>query len=193
MRKVIIFLLAICLLQNASAQFKLEVTAFSEDTGDISARSRVVNDVNGEPTALLKIQIPMLQDAIVESPLKVKDGDYKPGEMLVYLGAGTKRVTIKHQDFEPLEYRFDHPLKGKSVYKLVLRIPSDYLSNGQVSTRISTNVNNASLDINGEIYTTQRGVFLVKLRVGEYPFTISSASSSFHPYQGTLTDRKSVV
>lgn len=187
MRKVIIFLLAICLLQNASAQFKLEVTAFSEDTGDISARSRVVNDVNGEPTALLKIQIPMLQDAIVESPLKVKDGDYKPGEMLVYLGAGTKRVTIKHQDFEPLEYRFDHPLKGKSVYKLVLRIPSDYLSNGQVSTRISTNVNNASLDINGEIYTTQRGVFLVKLRVGEYPFTISSASSSFHPYQGTLT------
>lgn len=187
MKKIFIFLMLMSFFSVAYSQYKLEVASFEEDTSDISARSRAVNDLNGDPTAFLKIQIPMLQDAVIESPLKVKDGEYKPGEFLVYLGHGTKRVTIKHQDFEPLEYRFDKPLQGKSVYKLVLKLPDNYLSKGQVSAKISTNVNNASLEIEGKNYTTDNGEFILRLKAGEYPFTITPNSSQFNKLQGILS------
>lgn len=187
MKRFIFFLIMASFFTAAYPQFKLEVASFEEDTSDISARSRAVNDLNGDPTAFLKIQIPMLQNAVIESPLKVKDGEYKPGEFLVYLGHGTKRVTIKHQDFEPLEYRFDKPLQGKSVYKLVLKIPENYLSNGQMSAKISTNVNNASIEINGQRISTDDGEFIVRLKEGEYPFTIIPNSTGFNQLQGVLT------
>lgn len=187
MKRILSTLLLLLSIGYSFAQYKLEVESFSIDTGDINSRTTQVNDLSGDPTALLKIQIPMVQDAVIESPLKVKDGGYKPGEFRVYLGHGSKRVTFKHQDFEPLVYYFDEPLEGKNSYILVLKLPENYMSKGQISARISTNVNKADLNINGEKYHTDNGDVIVRLKAGEYPFTITPSIAGFHPYEGTLT------
>lgn len=182
---IILISFGIAKAQIAKAQYELVADTFFVDTGDLRARTNVI-DKNGETPALLKIQIPMVQDAVIESPLKVGDGGYKPGEYLVYLGEGSKRITFKHQDFKPFTYEFKNPLEGKYTYTLVLKIPDGYMSNDQISAKIRTNVNKADLHINNEKYHTDNGEIIVRLKAGEYSFTITPSIPGFQTFTGTL-------
>ncbi|MDE6522022.1 MAG: sel1 repeat family protein [Muribaculaceae bacterium] len=189
MRRIFIALLfAIGFVSNILAQYKLQFESFSEDTKTVEARRRGKLDQNGEPTAILKIQIPMLQDAVVSSPLKVGDEDYTPGELVVYLGDGSKRITVKHPDFESFEYDFPSPLKGKSTYKLILKLPEDYISAGEVSVKLNCNVLKATLCLeNKETYHTENGQFLLRLKPGVYAYQLSSPLAGYQDLTGTLT------
>ncbi len=189
MRRIFIaFLFVIGFVSNLFAQYKLQFESFSEDTKTIEARRRGKLDQNGEPTAILKIQIPMLQDAVVSSPLKVGDEDYTPGELVVYLGEGSKRITVKHPDFESFEYDFPFPLKGKSTYNLVLKLPEDYISAGEVSVKLNCNVLKATLNLeNKETYHTENGQFLLRLKPGVYAYQLSSPVAGYQDLTGTLT------
>ncbi len=189
MRHVITLLIfTIVLVSNSFAQYKLQFESFSEEPFDISARTRVKMDSNGEPTAILKIQIPMLRDAVVSSPLKVGDEDYTPGELLVYLGQGSKRVTVKHPDFEAFEYDFPFPLKGKSTYNLVLKLPEEYVSAGEVSVKLNLNVLKANLTLDDkESFHTDNGQFLLRLKPGNYNYVISTPQPGYQDLTGNLT------
>lgn len=70
----------------------------------------------------------MTDHVSVSSPVKVGDEEFTEGEILVYLGEGARRVTIKHPDFFPFEYKFWAPLKGKQTYELRLKVPDSYVS-----------------------------------------------------------------
>ena len=170
----------------AYGQFKLEFEGFEEVVNDLTARTNPRLDRNGDPSALLRIQIPLLQDAIVSSPQKIGHEEYDPGEFKVYLCEGTRRVTIKHKDFEPFEFTFDKPLKGKMVYRLILKVPDDYISLGATSVRFYTNVLDATLKIDGNEYHTDNGEFYLKLKKGSYPYTLSTSMNGYTPVNGTL-------
>lgn len=188
MRRILIaFLFAIGFVSTIFAQYRLQFESFSEDTKTIEARRRGKLDQNGEPTAILKIQIPMLQDAVVSSPLKVGDEDYTPGELVVYLGEGSKRITVKHPDFESFEYDFPYPLKGKSTYNLVLKLPEDYISAGEVSVKLNCNVLKATLSLdNKETFHTENGQFLLRLKPGVYAYQLSTPLAGYEELSGTL-------
>lgn len=55
--RIYLFLLLAVLCLPAKAQNRLEFIGFEEDVTDLSARSQPRFDLNGEPAALLKIQI----------------------------------------------------------------------------------------------------------------------------------------
>ncbi len=186
LKRLFFFFIAFSLtILCAHAQFKLEVESF-EQLWDIEASKNPVLDNNGEPTAILKLQIPILSDVVISTPNQFGHIETSPGEMKIRLTDGTRKISIRHKDFETLDYTFDEPLKGKMVYKLVLKIPDNYLKFGEVSVRITTNVMDANLAINGEQLTTDDGEFLLKLKKGDYPYTLSTSKSGFNPVSGTL-------
>ena len=186
-KKYIVLLLFLSFLNVAFSQFRLEFESFEEVPTDLSARKNPKIDANGDPAALLRVQIPMLRDVTISSPIKLGTENYSPDEFSVYLGEGSRKVTVRHPDFEPFEYTFDTPLKGKNVYKLVLRVPNDYLSLGQISVKFTTNVLNAKLEIDGKIYNTENGEFTLKLKAGEYPYTLSTTKPGYNSLEGTLS------
>lgn len=186
-KKYIVLLLFLSFLNVAFSQFRLEFESFEEVPTDLSARKNLKIDANGDPAALLRVQIPMLRDVTISSPIKLGTENYSPDEFSVYLGEGSRKVTVRHPDFEPFEYTFDTPLKGKNVYKLVLRVPNDYLSLGQISVKFTTNVLNAKLEIDGKIYNTENGEFTLKLKAGEYPYTLSTTKPGYNSLEGTLS------
>lgn len=186
-RFISLILISLAAVFTVSSQMKLEFKDFKEDIMDFTARAHPRVDANGDTTALLKIQIPLLTDALISSPQLVGGQDYVPGEFHVYLSNGSKQVTIKHSDFEPFTYNFPTVLKGKNTYKLVLKVPEEYLSTGQLSVKFFTNVVNASLNIDNRTYTTDDGEFLIRLKKGDYHYTVTADSNNgFKPYEGNL-------
>lgn len=183
---ILIFIIE-AFVPSAFAQFHFEFESFQKDSTELKARRQLLTDQDGNPAALLKIQIPMLRDVTISSPLKFGKENYMASEYSVYLGEGSKRVTIKHPDFEPFEYKFDSPLEGKMAYKLVLKVPNDYISLGQLSVRFNTNVLDASLKIDGKEYHTDNGEFYLKLKKGEYSYALSTSKQGYNQLEGTLS------
>ncbi len=124
---LILFFSFIFTLTEINAQNKLEFHSFEESVFDISASMNQKTDINGEPTALLKIIIPRLKGFSVESPILISQEEDNSGATLVYLGDKSLKVTVRHPDFLPFEYKFKKPLQGKHVYTLTLQVPSGYL------------------------------------------------------------------
>lgn len=186
-RKYILFILFIFSFQALNSKtYQFIFDSFNEIPFNLRSSSEHILDANGDPTALLIIQIPTLTDIQIASPLKVQE-KYDALEFSVYLGQGTKRITVKHPDFEPFEYNFDEPLKAKRTYKLTLQVPEDYLSKDDVSVKISTNVVNATLAIDNQILNTDNGEFILRLGKGEYNYTLSANQPDFQAQSGTLT------
>lgn len=187
MKKILaLAMLAMVAIPNF-AQLKLEFKSFDENQTDLKARTKPRIDKNGNPSAILKIQIPMLPDAMVESNYMLGDQVYTPGEFTVYLAEGAKKVVVKHPDFEPFTYQFPSPLKGKSAYTLVLQVPEEYRSLGQVAVMIKTNATKSKLRIDGESYVSDNGRYEIKLKPGQYEYTLTADNPDFKELEGTLT------
>ena len=89
MKKVfILFCLCFCFSAMSFAQ-EMKVLSFNSLPQDLSARTHPRTDLNGDPCALIKVQIPELNNITFEG--WVIDQKYTPGEYLVYIPANTKK------------------------------------------------------------------------------------------------------
>ncbi len=121
MNKVfLLFCLCFCFSTMSFAQ-EMKVLSFSSLPQDLSARTHPRYDLNGEPCALIKVQIPELNNITFEG--WVIDQTYTPGEYLVYVPANTKKIIVKHPNFLPLEYVFPEKIEEKVTYKMVIQLP----------------------------------------------------------------------
>lgn len=177
-----VFLFILSILDLHSQQ--LEVKEFKLDPTDLRARTRPRKDINGDPCALVKIQIPVLSNLIVESSTMIGDLDYTPGEYMLFLADGTQHITLKHPDYEPTEIDFGFRVEGQSTYILKLGIPETNDNNSFV--RFHSNVIKFDLDINGHRYSTENGELYVKLPPAQYKYTISTPINGFEPVSGTF-------
>lgn len=102
---------------------------------DLEAQANVVKDNNGQPYALLKIELP-LEGAQMEKTATVGDVIQKTGELWVYVTAdpdyGATEVVIQHPAYHPLTVVFSDwnldELKGKCVYRIKVSVPSALLT-----------------------------------------------------------------
>lgn len=112
-----------CILSLSAQEIKLEKA--QELTNDLTARTNSVLDLNDEPCALIRVQIPTGEEITFEG--NVIQVEETPGEYLVYIPEGTKRIRVKHPQCIPFVVDFPNnglTIKGKSTYSIVLVLPS---------------------------------------------------------------------
>ncbi len=114
-----LFLLFFC--TSLMAQ-ELSVKGFREATTDLAARTQARQDLNGNDCALVKVQI--AASGVTFSGIIMGDVANEGNEYWVYMPEGTKRLTIRHPSYLPLEVTFaDYgisALHGKTTYVLTL-------------------------------------------------------------------------
>lgn len=185
------FLLSSLFFLPIAAQ-ELIPSPLEELTTDLKARTEKRYDLNDIPCALIRIEIPILTDLQIEGRLGVVgEVGYNPGEYFVYVPEGTNRLIIRHPNFTPCTVTFDK-VKRETTYRLVLRLPENNSNNTIV--RIKTNVQKATLAINGKVFETEDAEFNVPLPKGEYDYTITAKVPGFENYTGHFSiDGKDIV
>lgn len=92
---------------------------------DLSARSHVRNDQNGEPCALVRVELP-LDDVVFDGNI-VGSVERYVNEYWVYMTAGSKKLEIKHPKCYTLEVLFpDYSIssvENLQTYRLIVNTP----------------------------------------------------------------------
>ena len=120
MRRYLFFII-VCICTYCQGQ-TLKVIKMDMSTSDISARTLPRYDINGQPGALIKVQLPQ-KGATFKTPLGIL-GDVKDdnGEYLVYVPEKTKQLTVKVSNALPITVMFaEYGIKmveGKTNYVL---------------------------------------------------------------------------
>lgn len=181
--RVIFFCLILCPFQIAAQE--LSADPLEELTADLKARTEPRYDVNGNECALIRVLIPTLQNLKFKGrPGIIGDVLSQPGEYDVYVPENTNKLTILHSDFLPCTVEFPK-VKGKTVYRLVLRVPENSSSNTIV--RLRTNVQKATLSIGGQTFTTDNAEFHFPLGAGEYDYSVSTNIQGFSTFNGHVS------
>ncbi len=99
------------------------VSSFTLLPDDITGFMEPVKDLNGEDCALLKIQAP--PEFVFSTPLGIVKRIDSVGEILLYIPAGSKKLTFKHPEWGVLRnYAFPESVVGKSTYEIKMTLPS---------------------------------------------------------------------
>ena len=113
MKKFLLLALGAFMSVVASAQ-NLKVSDFHADGSDLSAAVERVDDLNGEPCALVKVSLsvenPEFEGDVVKAVSKGKS------EYWVYIVDGSGYLNIKTDDYPALRYDFPQSVKGKQTY-----------------------------------------------------------------------------
>ena len=117
----VLFLLFFAAIMSVQAQ-EMSVKSFEYLEKDLTARTNRRNDINDNPAAVIRVGI-ALQGVEFEGNV-LGEPVYKKGEYLVYMSAGSRKLTVRHQNFVPLEVTFaDYGIKqleGLSTYRLTI-------------------------------------------------------------------------
>ena len=124
-----LLLLTMSLLLSLMAQAQKLTIEGMQATNDLSASQQRRQDLNGEPCALVKVQL-AATDVTFEGNV-IPPVEYKGGEYWVYLTQGSKELRIKHQavppTFLPCHVKFtDYGIKdiqSLTTYYLTLLLP----------------------------------------------------------------------
>lgn len=126
----------ICLLFAVITAVAQELTVKKMEVApmDLSASTQPRNDLNGNPCALVKVQLAV--EGVKFEGNVIGDATFKEGEYWVYLSAGSYMLNIKHKSFVPHFVNFrDYDIKkveGKTTYMLTLLIPQGKSDKGSI-------------------------------------------------------------
>lgn len=122
-----------CLLMQAQ---QITVVSLSKSTSDMTAYLRPRHDVNDEACAVLKIQLAV--DNVRFSGNVVGPVAQEADEYLLYMTSGSKSLTIRHPQYQPLTIRFaDYQIAGlESSCTYRLRLQTDPVSGDSTVTML---------------------------------------------------------
>ena len=118
--KLLTFILFAVLI-SIKAQ-EMSVKSFESLSNDLIARTKPVYDINGTPCAVIRVGI-ALQGVVFDGNV-IGNSIYNTGEYIVYLSAGSKKMTIRHDNYLPLDISFtdfgiDH-VESSCTYRLTI-------------------------------------------------------------------------
>lgn len=135
---------------NLFAQ-ELTVKSMTALPMDLSASKYVRKDLNGQPCALVKLQLATM-GARFEGNV-VGSTDYHTNEYWVYMTEGSYMLCIKHPAFLPLTINFRdydiNGLKSKGTYQLTIAKPKDEKElngNGYLNLKVMPVTSNVFID-----------------------------------------------
>ena len=120
------FLLFFCygiVIINSLAQ-EINIKSISVLINDLEARTKERLDNNGVACALIKIDLPQLDNVTFSGAMG--SVEHRPGQYLVYVPSGTKRIKMFHKDYAPLLIDFSAysvSINEKTTYQVLLSLP----------------------------------------------------------------------
>lgn len=175
MKRLIAIFSIIALAAVAAVAQTMSVAGFEERPMDMDARvTHPVTDPNGQTCALIKVETTQTGFGFDTGVIQVVKTEQKIGEVWVYVQPRVKKITIMHQDYEPVrDYYFPTgALKEATVYLLKLRTA------GAPVQAASTQQRSGFLIINSEPQGAL--VFLDEKQVGQTPLTLDRIASGSH-------------
>lgn len=124
MKRLIAIFSIIALTAVAAVAQTMSVAGFEERPMDMDAKvTHPVTDPNGQTCALIKVETTQTGFGFDTGVIQVVKTEQKIGEVWVYVQPRVKKITIMHQDYEPVrDYYFPTgALKEATVYLLKLR------------------------------------------------------------------------
>lgn len=184
-RHVVLLLFALLLVgipTFVEAQ-ELSAKSFSERSNDLTASTTPRKDNNGVICALVKVQIASAY-AKFEGAV-MGDVEYKTSEYWVYMPAGSKRLTIKVENYLPLSVEFAdygvNALESKRTYLLVIsgivlqvQAQEPIQQMGYLMIESEPSQADVYLTINGQESLEGQTPFQKKLAYGTYALRLSS-------------------
>ena len=173
----------------------LRVISFRLAENDISAVKYQRLDLNGQPSALLKVGLGV-QGAKFPGTEVVGDVKFDTGEYWVYVVDGTKKLKVMHNNYTPLYVDFsDYPeqrLEGGRTYVLLLNgAKSDDSNTGNKSKgnflimNVSPSTARVSIDNGGTTVAESDGSFKIYLTNGTHSYMVE-AGDAYSPVSGTV-------
>lgn len=193
MKRLIAIFSIIALAAVAAVAQTMSVAGFEERPMDMDARvTHPVTDPNGQTCALIKVETTQTGFGFDTGVIQVVKTEQKIGEVWVYVQPRVKKITIMHQDYEPVrDYYFPTgALKEATVYLLKLRTagaPEQAASTQQRSgfLIIDSEPQGAEVWLNNES-TGEVTPFRRKLAIGdEVPYRLSLPL--YHDEAGMVT------
>ena len=182
MKRLIAIFSIIALAAVAAVAQTMSVAGFEERPMDMDARvTHPVTDPNGQTCALIKVETTQTGFGFDTGVIQVVKTEQKIGEVWVYVQPRVKKITIMHQDYEPVrDYYFPTgALKEATVYLLKLRTA------GTPVQAASTQQHSGFLIINSEPQGAE--VWLNNESTGEVtPFRRKLAIGDEVPYRLSL-------
>ena len=180
MKQLIFFILFLISVQFAFAQ-ELQVKSFESLPNDLIARTKPVYDINGTPCAVIRVGIAL--HGVVFDGNVIGYPVYNTGEYIVYLSTGSKKMTIRHDNYLPFDISFadfgiDH-VESSSTYRLMIlsgnsnKVMQQAQGNFLVMTVTPTS-SRVSID-NGEPRTVNSdGILKVYLNNGSHSYKVEA-------------------
>ena len=185
----ILLIIACFLCCNLSAQ-KLSVESMTALPMDVSASQYERKDLNGQPCALVKVQLATM-GARFEGNV-VGSADYKTGEYWVYMMEGSYMLSVKHPSFVPLSVNFrDYGIsgvQGKATYRLTLMMPQAgnmNIDDGMRYLVMTVEPVTATVYIDDELQPVENGTVTRLLSMGSHRYRVEAPA--YEPKSGTFT------
>ena len=178
--KEYILLIVLYLLPHFALGQKISVTEFNLSAADKTASTlgTVIYDQNDIECALIKIQTTAKGLSFDNGSLGIQKKIEKPSGVWVYVPATTKFLTISHEDFGSITYKFSSPVKKGMTYSMLLAVDeaAQVAYDKSKKQRLILNVTpkKATVKINGEERKVFNGTFEEELPLGKYGFTVSA-------------------
>ncbi|MBQ8467312.1 MAG: SUMF1/EgtB/PvdO family nonheme iron enzyme [Prevotella sp.] len=171
--------LMLCVALGLRAQ-ELTVKRMEVAPMDLSASTQQRNDRNGNPCALVKVQL-ATAGASFEGNV-IGDAEFKKGEYWVYMSEGSYMLNVKHASFLPLFVNFrDFDIKeveSKVTYVLTLVMPQSGpvpVDDGMRYLALSVVPANSYVEIDGlEQQLDGDGTAMIRLSQGSHSYRVKA-------------------
>ncbi len=174
-----IFTLALLCVAVGGAAQKATVERMEMLPMDLSASKYPRFDNNGEPCALVRVEV--IADGVDFFGNLLKPVEHKMGEYWVYMLAGSKMLQIKSDAFLPLMVNFaDYgvtPLQPKATYVITLSLPAATPNSSADDVNylvMSVSPDNARVIIDGKEREVRNGIAKVMLPKGIYNYHVEA-------------------
>lgn len=132
MKKLMILLLLIVAAGQLRAQ-DIQISRFERNYTSLIASVNPVYDNTGEACAVLRFYV-REKDFIVEPNLGMMKQEVLPGEIRIWVPKGTKRLTVRKQDWMPLTgYEIPVVIEPKVTYDVELSITEEALKRNRAN------------------------------------------------------------
>ncbi len=173
MMKRFIDLFILLLICSAVHAQNIRVESFEVALNDATASVNPVLDANDEPCALIRV-VTTDNSYDIDGNLKRIE---KAGELLFYLPAGTRLLTIRHNQLGRLDYNLGERLQSKTTYRMV--IPTNTIvihskDRGGHYLVLKVTPADAVVHVNGKLEETNDGMLQKFLTYGTHSYRVEA-------------------